>query len=148
MRKWLKKLTTNVAWCTTELMPQYKKPDVTTMKRYVLFKCDLFCVYVHHIVAPEVTGMVHDHPRKLWTVILKGWYTEVRWYCGLNITDYEQTWEAGETHVIQTDYIHGIIRVAKGGCWTLCLGGPVTESWGFYKVENYSTSPWLRYIGK
>ena len=99
-------------------------------------------IRIHHIVLPDQDRDLHDHPWNARTVILRGWYREVR-----SADPYE--WpirrNPGDTATLAYGEFHRITRVAPGGAWTLFISGPYRGTWGF--LVNDVKVQWREYLG-
>jgi hypothetical protein len=84
--------------------------------------------HLHYLDSPD-QGDMHDHPCDIESVGIKGSYLELRAEEGGTV---EMLRRAGERRSIPADCVHIIVWVSKGGCWTLCLTGPVIRQWKHY----------------
>jgi len=91
---------------------------------------------LHHWLCSDDNRAPHDHPYWLWTLILKGGYTD--WvYPSSREPSYSyrekrrpgsfRFWHAEHTHWVQVD---------ESGCWSLCVTGKQSRIWGFW-TERY-----------
>ncbi|RZJ86588.1 MAG: hypothetical protein EOO60_13255 [Hymenobacter sp.] len=84
--------------------------------------------HLHYLSSPD-EGDMHDHPCDIESIGIKGSYLELR----AEASGIEEILRrAGERRIITADCIHIIEWVSKGGCWTLCLTGPVVRQWRHY----------------
>lgn len=106
---------------------------------------------LHHIVLPDQDRDLHDHPWNARTVILRGWYDEVRME-----RPYRSVWDfiqvpvryrraAGRTSTLKYGEYHCISALSDGGVWTLFITGRYRGGWGF--LVNGVKVPWRRYLG-
>lgn len=107
----------------------------------------LVSIRLHKINVPDVDRDKHDHPWNARTVILRGYYGEVR----------ELTVQAnfpndgrlilrrpGDTAALKYGEYHKIVEVSEGGVWTLFITGRYRGVWGF-KVNGVKV-PWREYL--
>lgn len=96
-------------------------------------------VRIHHIQRPDEDRHLHDHPWDARTVILRGWYVEVR-EDGQHHLRY-----AGTTACLNFGEFHRVTHVAADGVWTLFITWRYRGTWGF-KVDGHKV-PWKQYLG-
>lgn len=95
-------------------------------------------VRMHHIMRPDNERHPHNHPWPARTIILKGWYVEER--------DTGRFFrEAGDTATLDAGEFHRIVRVSKGGVWTLFITWRWQHVWGFRTDDGFV--PWREYLG-
>lgn len=105
-------------------------------------------VRIHHICRPDHDRHLHDHPWNARTIILCGWYREIRLlksgdnYPPIEV-DYERT--AGYTGRLLFGEYHRITEVSPGGVWTLFITWKKRGTWGFLKEGK--KVPWREYLG-
>lgn len=99
-------------------------------------------VRVHRIMREDRDGHMHDHPWNARTVILRGWYTEVRAERDGNFV-YARV--EGDTVPLRFGEYHRIAHVAEGGAYTLFITGKKRGTWGFL-VDGVKV-PWRKYLG-
>lgn len=92
-------------------------------------------VRIHHILREDRAAHHHDHPWNARTIILRGWYDEVRFERGLHTAlewlPVTHRRERGDTARILFGQFHHIDRVCAGGVWTLFITWSYGGSWGF-----------------
>jgi len=105
-------------------------------------------VRIHHIRRPDRDRHVHDHPWDARTILLRGYYMELR----PRLIDQAPTGAAGvfvrkrgETATLKYRQYHRIARVSPGGVWTLFFTWNKQGSWGFL-VDGVHV-PWREYLG-
>lgn len=108
-----------------------------------------FSICLHWINKPDAEPHLHDHPVTFLSLILRGWYKELRhtenMKC-LPITGYKvaDTWKMGMHKRRWWNFIrashhdaHRIDEVSPGGALTLCLMGPKRRDWGFHVEDKW-----------
>lgn len=111
-------------------------------------------VRIHHIVLPDQDRHLHDHPWNARTIILRGYYDELRleqvggtlW--DLDFDDEEEVRyrrAAGATAPLNYGQYHCISELSAGGAWTLFICGRYRGGWGFM-VDGVKV-PWRTYLG-
>lgn len=98
-------------------------------------------VRVHHILREDLGRHMHNHPWDARTIILRGWYIEVREEGGLPMT---YTRRQGDTALIEADRFHHIAEVSPGGVWTLFITFKYRHVWGFKTPAGFV--PWREYL--
>lgn len=95
-----------------------------TFIRYTLLKTPWFRVYVHNLIAPEVSTACHSHPWSFVAIILKGGYMEY--------TE-ETNWQIrmpGDVLFRPASWTHNV-STSQQGMWSLVFTGPKRHEWGF-----------------
>lgn len=95
-------------------------------------------IRIHHIMRPDNAPHQHDHPWNARTVILRGWYHEVR-------QDRFYVRAQGYTGRLLFGEYHHISEVSPGGVWTLFFTWRKRGTWGF-NVDGVKV-PWRTYLG-
>jgi hypothetical protein len=124
-----------------------------------------FKLLIHHFLPDTEDVDPHDHPRPLWTLILKGGYLDLVpcMYCkgerypvidkgrtrcpvckgrGLELGE-EMT--RGRFRHRPAEHRH-VTKVSSAGAWTLCLMGPKQREWGFWR--HGKLWQWFKYEQK
>lgn len=104
---------------------------------------DAFRVYLHCFHRSDEDEELHTHPWA-WAVsfILAGGYVETR-RVGKRVVDREMP--PGSVNVLFADTAHRVDLYA-GETWTLFVAGPVVSSWGFWRWEDDTFTPWRDFI--
>lgn len=84
---------------------------------------------VHHILREDLDRVPHDHPWQARTIILRGWYRELRLMP--NGSEQEFLRQPGDTAPLEFGEFHRIIEVSPGGVWTLFVTWKYQGTWGF-----------------
>ncbi|MGH2939477.1 MAG: hypothetical protein ACRDPE_15320 [Solirubrobacterales bacterium] len=120
---------------------------------------------VHHFLPNTEDVDPHDHPRPLWTLILKGGYLDLI-PCRLCGGTGKHRGSDGFDHcsnclgrglLVGDEMTRGVFRyrpaehrhvtkVSSAGAWTLCLMGPKKREWGFWRDGKLWN--WMRYEQK
>jgi len=100
-------------------------------------------IRVHRILRADLARHPHDHPWDARTIILKGWYKEIRKSGFIHKDPIEFTRVAGETATLKYGEYHHISEVSPGGVWTMFIMGPYQGGWGFL-VDGVKV-PWREY---
>lgn len=96
-------------------------------------------IRIHHILREDRDRDQHNHPWNARTIILKGWYREIR---GQVIFTRLQ----GDTAAIGANDFHSIGDVSEGGVWTLFISWRWKHTWGFRTANGFI--PWRKYLGE
>ncbi|MND20250.1 hypothetical protein D3C87_1254410 [compost metagenome] len=97
-------------------------------------------VRIHWIRRKDDDRDLHDHPWNARTIILKGWYNEVR-------EDNRRYFRYSScTAKLKFGEYHRITSVAPEGAWTLFITGKYRGTWGFL-VDGVKVQ-WRKYLGQ
>lgn len=123
------------------LLNPYSEED--NRARYPWFP---WSVRVHHILRADLARHPHDHPWNARTIVLSGWYEELRLIRSAS-GDYSVPFlrQAGATARLDFEGYHHISKVSPGGVFTLFITGPKQGTWGFL-VDGVKV-PWRKYLG-
>lgn len=95
-------------------------------------------VRIHHIMREDRDRHFHNHPWAARTLILRGWYREMR--------DDGSHWRfQGSTAKLEVDDFHKIATVPADRVWTLFITWRYRGTWGFW--VNGAKVPWRQYLG-
>ena len=106
-------------------------------------------IRIHHICRPYHDRHLHDHPWNARTIILRGWYREIRMVAypesGSPMVEVDFPRPTGYTGRLLFGEYHRITEVSPGGVWTLFITWKKRGRWGFLKdgVKVY----WRTYLG-
>lgn len=98
------------------------------LRRLHLIQTPWFSIFVHWIPRPDRDEFLHDHPVTFLSIVLKGWYFEVR--------ESSQRMVRWFNFVHATD-AHRIIYVHPTGAITLVFSGPPQRVWGFHTYKGW-----------
>lgn len=101
-------------------------------------------VRIHHIKREDLGRDMHNHPWDCRTIILKGWYTELRHREGTFPSMHIRS--PGDTATIGANTFHHISEVSTGGVWTLFITYKYRHVWGFKTHDGFV--PWREYLGE
>lgn len=109
-------------------------------------------IRVHHIQRADNERHLHDHPWDARTIILRGWYVEMRERPGSSrpphfpepLLDFKMR-RVGDTARLNYGQFHRISEVSPGGVWTLFITYRYRGTWGFL-VDGVKV-PWRKYLG-
>lgn len=105
-------------------------------------------IRIHRIMREDRDRHMHDHPWDARTIILRGWYTELRPCEPSADCDYIDDFynrKAGDTATLKFGEFHRITQVSQGGVWTLFITWRKQDTWGF-NVDGKKV-PWREYLG-
>jgi hypothetical protein len=105
-------------------------------------------VRVHHILREDHDRVPHDHPWAARTIILRGWYDEVRAVFQDNkiVADAFYFRHRGDTATLKFNEFHTVTKVSPGGVWTLFFTWKYEGGWGFW-VDGKKV-PYREYLEK
>lgn len=98
---------------------------------------------IHHILRKDLDCFPHDHPWDAQTIILRGWYRELRLLPDGSEQEFLRV--AGDTASLNFGEFHRIIEVSKGGVWTLFITHQYQGTWGF--LVDGKKVPYRQYLG-
>lgn len=126
--------------------PYSRGPDGQEASKYKWFPWN---IRIHWIRRADSDEHMHDHPWNARTIILRGFYWEVRkvgcGQCDCGCMDEEYLRESGDTAKLGFGEYHRIDKVSPGGAWTLFISGPYQGTWGFL-VDGVKIH-WKTYLG-
>ena len=103
-------------------------------------------VRVHHILRKDFDRVPHDHPWDARTIILKGWYSELRCLQPDQTIALTRWRYPGDTAALKFNEYHTVTGVSPGGVWTLFLTWKYQGTWGFW-VDGKKV-PYREYLEK
>ncbi len=110
-------------------------------------------VRLHYIRRPDADRHMHDHPWDARSIVLKGWYAEVRPHdteslrqplSGLASARFFMR-KPGTTATIGFGEFHRITQVPPDGVWTLFITWKYRGTWGF--LVDGQKVPYKEYLG-
>ena len=105
------------------------KKGVVHFRRWRIIELPWFSIYIHGIYKEDTDLHLHNHPWKIWTMILKGGYWEER-EVGHRLRTF------GHMAYANTKAFHKINKMYRNPTYTLAIVGKRTNNkWG-YKTEN------------
>lgn len=108
-------------------------------------------IRLHRIRRRDLDRHMHDHPWNARTIILRGFYDEVRlerpYQAVFDFTKEEVEYRrmAGDTATLRFGEYHHITSVSEGGVWTMFISGRKRGTWGF--LVGGVKIPWRSYLG-
>lgn len=116
----------------------------TYLYRWTLLRVGkLFAIYLHKFVGDDWSSDLHDHPKRFWSIGLKGQYTE--WTFG-GIRLKSRVYRAPWIRTFPATHIHRLTGpTPQRPCWTLVIVGRAVQSWGFWPKRTFV--PWRTYVG-
>ena len=126
------------------------RPGYVYLRRWRIFQCPLFAIYLHQIWEADTQGgkvvLPHNHPANFKILILKGGYEECvypepakqpkRFYQSIRAQGSWRRMGTNEAH-----YIKELLRVPT---WTLVFVGKRLPTWYFFQ-ENGVRIDWKDY---
>lgn len=88
-------------------------------------------IRLHHIMVPDRDCHLHDHPWNARTIVLWGWYHEIRLATKTLKADRFYVRTAGDTATLKFGEYHKITQVSRGGVWTLFITYKYRGTWGY-----------------
>jgi len=98
---------------------------------------DHVTAYLNHFVDSDGNPDLHDHPRRLISIGLWGWYLE-------QTPERTRKYSAPWIRTFPATHIHRILVPSKN-CWTLIIVFKTVREWGFWHLGQFI--PWHSYSG-
>ena len=139
---WVASLLIRVAMRTPHQHIYSKDGGTLYMGRWWMHKPSRWLpgVRIHHIRVHDQDRHMHSHPWNARTIILRGWYQEVREGSSRPVNRCE-----GNTAPLSYGEFHRITRVCPGGCWTLFITWRKQGEW-YFDVDGQRVH-WREYLG-
>lgn len=135
-RKW--------AFMAIDDIESQNKPGQVYLRRFRLFQCPRFAIYIHQIWQDDDssygTGDVrpHSHPANFWMLILKGGYLEYLYphpRTSPNIR-YAREHPASSWRKMGTTEAHYIAKLLRVPSWSLVFVGRRNPTWYFFEEDG------------
>ncbi len=117
------------------------REGVLHFRRYRLFSCRWFNVYIHRIYQNDKDHHCHSHPWNFVSFILWGGYREIRFVEGQPPLSYER--KAPCVFRCTTDQFHKIVALYKPTT-SLVITGRRKSEWGYQTDEGFMTNQQYR----
>lgn len=124
----MREYKSGTTWCFW----RWTVTDSKYITRLHLIKTPWFAICLHWILKPDPEPYLHDHPVSFLSIILRGWYREMRHTAVAPFELVMRRW-FNWIRAARHDR-HTICSVAPRGALTLCLMGPKRQEWGFHDV--------------
>ena len=113
---------------------------------YRILKLWRISVCVHHFHRADEDPDCHDHPFHFMTIILKGGYWEETQFNNYPKLVRSKWRGAGYIGFRKASYLHRIVHISDGPCWTLCIKFTpfIEREWGFQTREGWVD--WRTYL--
>ena len=110
-----------------KLIKEIKSKDgILHFKRWRIISLPWFAIYIHGIYKADEDLHLHNHPWKIWTMILWGGYTEELYGNRFRIR------KPGHMARVKLSDFHKIKEMIKSPTYTLAIVGRRTnEDWGY-----------------
>lgn len=104
------------------------RKGILHFKRWELLKTPWFSIYIHGIYKEDQDKHLHNHPWKIFTLILKGSYIE-------QLETRNRKRFPGHFGYLGLNKFHKIQKIVKGPVYTLAIVSKPLQSFGFL-VDN------------
>lgn len=95
-------------------------------------------IYLHKFVGDDWALDLHDHPKRFWSIGLRGRYTEKN---EQGTREFRAPW----LRTFPASHRHRLIGPTESApCWTLVIVGAPIRSWGFWQDGNFID--WRHYV--
>lgn len=129
-------------FCFMRTMTLRNRDGTPYLKRWRIFQCPWFALWLHRIDGPDEDRALHDHPRAFISFVLRGGYVE-EIPCGdgnmLRMVRRINVKGARDLHriVYLEGHAVGDQPARPRPTWTLVLCGPVRREWGFQTEDGW-----------
>jgi hypothetical protein len=111
------------------------------LRRWRIFQCPWFGVFIHKIMLPDPDRGLHDHPWPFGCFILKGGYVEA-FKPGAPWPTSDWVWRTGwgwarRWHTMRRGEFHRITRLLGVPTWTLIFVGRRQGDWGYLTPDGW-----------
>ena len=131
-------------WKHFDIVKTVEGEEVLYLRRWFIWRCRWFNIFLHYIPQPDSDRDPHDHPWDFRSLLLRGGYDEDVYMRippkHVNVTNYRRAPALGKR---EAETIHQITRVLPG-TFTLLLTGPYRRQWGFLTDEGWVH--WKKYL--
>lgn len=122
----------------------------TYLYRWTLIKRKNWSIYLHHFVGDDWCLDLHDHPKRFISVGLWGKYIEQTPY--MPVTGparrfsrlHQRLYRAPWIRTFPAEYVHRLVMVDGGHCWTLVITLRAVRPWGFWHDGKFVE--WREYV--
>jgi hypothetical protein len=117
-------------------------PGHVYLRRWRLFQCPRFAIYVHQIWEADTQGgqevRPHNHPANFWLLILKGGYLEYLypWPRHSPHIRYAKVHSTGSWRRMGTIEAHYISKLLRVPSWSLVFVGRRNPTWYFFDEQG------------
>ena len=106
-----------------------------------------FGIYLHKFVGDDWSRDLHDHPKRVVSIGLKGAYVEERMRAdSFSISTTFRTFRAPWIRTFPAEHIHRLSLIDGRPCWTLVVVLWHVREWGFWHDERWIH--WRSYVDK
>lgn len=112
------------------------------LRRWVLFRCRWFRVFLHRIYKADKGRNLHNHPWVGVCLVLRGRYRQLR-TGSFPKTNWLHSNKVRFFNYLNKDMYHRITWVSPN-LWTLCVAGPYFRDWGF--IVDGVHIPWRTHL--
>ena len=109
----------------------------TYMFRWTLLRLPNFQIYLHHFVGDDWTRDLHDHPKRFFSIGLRGSYVE-------ETPHGDRVYTAPWVRTFPATHIHRLRLINKEPCWTMVIVTKPVRAWGFWSAGKWV--PWASYV--
>lgn len=107
--------------------------------RWTLLKFKTWSVYLHKFVGDDWSRDLHDHPKRFYSIGLRGCYVEEQGNGG------ERFYAAPWIRTFPATHIHRLrLAGSRMPCWTMVIVLRPVRAWGFWHGGQWI--PWQQYV--
>ena len=118
------------------------RPGYVYLRRWRLFQCPRFAIYVHQIWEPDTQGgrevRPHNHPANFWICILRGGYMEWLYPEPRMLPNFAEAkiHHTGSCRSMGTTEAHYIAKLLRVPSWSLVFVGRRNPTWYFFTEKG------------
>ena len=120
--------------CFRKTVIAAQDPRGPLLIRYILFRCEAWGLYLHHLLRSDDDRALHDHPWPFVSIVLRGGYFEIhdQTVSGRKI----EAWrKPGSVLLRPAEWRHRV--VLREPAWTLVIVGRRCRRWGFFAHRGW-----------
>ena len=136
MLKWLAS-----KWRKFDIVKEVDGQQVLYLRRFFLWRCRWFNIFLHYIPQPDTDRDPHDHPWSFVSILLRGGYEEEIY--SLRTSHVASFRRAPSIARRKAGCVHQI-RAVLANTWTLVITGPYRRHWGFLTHDGWKY--WRDYL--
>ncbi len=124
---------TGTAWCVwrwTDVASEY-------ITRLHILKTPWFAICLHWIRKPDPEPYLHDHPVSFLSLILRGWYSEIRHKKSGRWSEWAVLHHRWFNFIRATRDDSHSIDTCDPRTVTLCFMGPKVREWGYHTDDGW-----------
>lgn len=124
-------------WSLFRTMTLRNSDGTPYLKRWRIFECPWFGVYLHRISGPDEGRDLHDHPWPFVSIVLRGGYHEEAPFGASSPIIFLEDRCVRWVNAKRAESLHRVCWLHRVPTWTLILRGPRCRDWGFVTEDGW-----------